>query len=577
MSTNTLTTLENVDREWWKEAVVYQIYPRSFSDTDGDGVGDLQGIVDKVDYIDSLGVDLVWLCPVYGSPNEDNGYDISDYHAIMDEFGDMADWERLLDELHDRDIRLIMDLVLNHTSSEHEWFQRSRRGEGEYADYYYWRDGRPATDADYDTDDGPADEVAPNNWDSIFGGPAWSYVEEREQWYLHLFDENQPDLNWRNPTVRQAMKDVVSWWLDRGIDGFRMDAVSHMSKTDGLPDGDPEGTPTGIEHFSHGPRLEEYLTELSADVLSDHDITTVAEMGHTLIEQAADYLDDEAIGLDMIFQFSHMGVDGGWDPETVGEWDLPEFKRIMSERQDALADRGWDALFLGNHDQPRIVSRFGDEAYHRESASLIGTFLLTMRGTPYVYQGEEIGMTNADFESLDEIDDPQTVGRVEQYIADGVADSYEELREVVNARSRDHARTPMQWSDEPGAGFTDGEPWLKCNADYTEINVAAQRDDPASVLNQYRRLIDLRQSTDVLVYGDYELLAPEDDQLYAYTRTLDDERALVVLNWSSEPATFEGSEIEVDDPTVLYGNYDDAPTEPTNVSLRPWEAVVYRL
>ena len=577
MSTNTLTTLEHIDREWWKEAVVYQIYPRSFNDTDGDGVGDLQGIVDKVDYIDSLGVDLVWLCPVYGSPNEDNGYDISDYHSIMDEFGDMADWERLLAELHDRDIRLIMDLVLNHTSSEHEWFQRSRRREGEYADYYYWRDGRPAEAADYDTDDGPADEVAPNNWESIFGGPAWSYVPEREQWYLHLFDENQPDLNWRNPTVRRAMKDVVSWWLDRGIDGFRMDAVSHMSKTDGLPDGDPDGTPTGIEHFSHGPRLEEYLTELSADVLSNHDITTVAEMGHTSIEQAASYLEDDAVGLDMIFQFSHMGVDGGWDPETVGEWDLTEFKRIMSERQDALADRGWDALFLGNHDQPRIVSRFGDEAAHRESASLIATFLLTMRGTPYIYQGEEIGMTNADFESLDEIDDPQTVGRVEQYIADGVADSYEELREVVNAQSRDHARTPMQWSDEAGTGFTDGEPWLKCNADYTEINVAAQRDDPASVLNQYRTLIDLRQSTDALVYGDYELLTPEDDQLYAYTRTLDDERVLVVLNWSSESATFEGSEIDAGDATVLYGNRDDPPTDPTGASLRPWEAVVYRL
>ncbi|WP_372480346.1 alpha-glucosidase [Halomicrobium sp. HM KBTZ05] len=577
MSTNTLTTLEHIDREWWKEAVVYQIYPRSFNDTDGDGVGDLQGIVDKVDYIDSLGVDLVWLCPVYGSPNEDNGYDISDYHSIMDEFGDMADWERLLAELHDRDIRLIMDLVLNHTSSEHEWFQRSRRREGEYADYYYWRDGRPAAEADYDTDDGPADEVAPNNWESIFGGPAWSYVPEREQWYLHLFDENQPDLNWRNPTVRRAMKDVVSWWLDRGIDGFRMDAVSHMSKTDGLPNGDPDGTPTGIEHFSHGPRLEEYLTELSADVLSNHDITTVAEMGHTSIEQAASYLEDDAVGLDMIFQFSHMGVDGGWDPETVGEWDLTEFKRIMSERQDALADRGWDALFLGNHDQPRIVSRFGDEAAHRESASLIATFLLTMRGTPYIYQGEEIGMTNADFESLDEIDDPQTVGRVEQYIADGVADSYEELREVVNAQSRDHARTPMQWSDEAGTGFTDGEPWLKCNADYTDINVAAQRDDPASVLNQYRTLIDLRQSTDALVYGDYELLTPEDDQLYAYTRTLDDERVLVVLNWSSESATFEGSEIEASDATVLYGNHDDPPTDPTGASLRPWEAVVYRL
>ena len=576
MTAHSLTTLDDSEREWWKEAVVYQIYPRSFADSDGDGVGDIQGIIDRVDYIDSLGVDLVWLCPVYDSPNEDNGYDIRDYQSILDEFGTMDDWERLLAELHDRDIRLIMDLVLNHTSSEHEWFQRSRQGDDEYADYFIWRDGRPADEADYHTDDGPTDEVAPNNWESIFGGPAWSYVEERDQWYLHLFDENQPDLNWRNPEVREAMKDVVSWWLDRGIDGFRMDAVSHMSKTDGLPDGDPEHSPTGIEHFSHGPHLEAYLSELSADVLSEYDITTVAEMGHTSIEQAADYLDDD-LGLDMIFQFSHMGVDGGWDPESVGEWDLTDFKQIMSDKQSALSDHGWDALFLGNHDQPRLVSRFGDEDHHQRSASLIATFLLTMRGTPYVYQGEEIGMTNATFESLDEIDDPQTIGRVEQSMADGEIDSFEEVRELVNAQSRDHARTPMQWADDDGAGFTDGEPWLKCNDDYHDINVAAQQDDPDSVLAQYRELIDLRHAEDVLVYGDYELLLPDDEQLYAYTRSLGDETALVVLNWSSDAATFESDTVDTGDADVLYANTETPPTDPTARDLEPWEAVVYRL
>jgi len=576
MTGQTLTTLDETEREWWKEAVVYQIYPKSFADSDGDGVGDLQGIIDRVDYIDDLGVDLVWLCPVYDSPQADNGYDISDYQSIYETYGDMADWERLLEELHDRDIRLIMDLVLNHTSSEHEWFQRSRRGEGEYADYYHWRDGRPAGEADYYTDDGPEDEVAPNNWESIFGGPAWSYDEAREQWYLHLFDEHQPDLNWRNADVREEMKDVVSWWLDRGIDGFRMDAVSHMSKTDGLPDGDPEHSPTGIEHFSHGPHLEAYLSELSADVLSEYDITTVAEMGHTSIEQAADYLDAD-LGLDMIFQFSHMGVDGGWDPDTVGEWDLTDFKRIMTERQDALAGRGWDALFLGNHDQPRLVSRFGDEANHRRSASLIATFLLTMRGTPYVYQGEEIGMTNADFRSLDEIDDPQTIGHVEQAINEGRIDAYEEIREVVNHQSRDHARTPMQWSDDDGVGFTDGDPWLKCNDDSTEINVAAQAEEPSSVLNQYRGLIDLRHEEDVLVYGDYELLVPDDEQVYAYTRTLGDEQVLVVLNWSSDPATFAGDGVDTTGADVLYANTETPPTDPTARDLEPWEAVVYRL
>jgi len=577
MTAHSLTTLDETEREWWKEAVVYQIYPRSFADSDGDGVGDIQGIIDNVDYIDSLGVDLIWLCPVYDSPNEDNGYDIRDYRSILDAFGTMDDWERLLAELHDRDIRLIMDLVLNHTSSEHEWFQRSRAGDDEYADYYIWRDGRPAAETDDDTDDGPADEVAPNNWESIFGGPAWSYVAERDQWYLHLFDEKQPDLNWRNPDVREAMKAEVEWWLDRGIDGFRMDAVSHMSKTDGLPDGDPDNSPTGIEHFSHGPRLTDYLEELAADVLSQHDITTVAEMGHTSIEEAAAYLDDEATGLDMIFQFSHMGVDGGWDADAVGEWDLTEFKRIMSEKQVALDDHGWDALFLGNHDQPRTVSRFGDEAYHRRSASLIGTFLLTMRGTPYVYQGEEIGMTNATFDSLDELDDPQTIGRVEQMIANDEADSFEDVRTLVNHQSRDHARTPMQWSDTDAAGFTDGDPWLTCNDDYTEINVAAQRDDPASVLNQYRELIDLRHAEDVLVYGDYDLLVSDDEQLYAYTRSLDDETVLVVLNWSSDPVTFEGDAIDTSAASVLYANTTQPPTDPSNAALRPYEAVVYRL
>ncbi|MFB6126210.1 MAG: alpha-glucosidase [Halolamina sp.] len=565
------------ERQWWKEAVVYQIYPRSFADSDGDGVGDIQGVIDRVDYVDSLGVDLVWLCPVYDSPNEDNGYDIRDYRAIMDEFGDMDDWERLLAELHDRDIRLIMDLVLNHTSSEHEWFQRSRREEGAYANYYYWREGCPAADADYETADGPTDEVAPNNWESIFGGPAWSYDDARGQWYLHLFDEHQPDLNWRNPAVRREMKAVVAWWLDRGIDGFRMDAVSHMSKPDGLPDGDPDAATTGLDHYSHGPRLSEYLAELSADVLSNHDITTVAEMGNTTTDQATDYLSDDDVALDMIFQFDHLSVDGGWDPESVGEWELTDLKEAVTERQAALEGCGWDALFLGNHDQPRLVSRFGDEAHHRRSASLIGAFLLTMRGTPYVYQGAEIGMTNADFESLDELDDPQTVGRVEQSLAEGTVDSYDDVRDLVNHHSRDHARTPMQWDADDGAGFTDGEPWLKLNREYTEVNVAAQEADPASVLNQYRRLVELRQRHDVFVYGSYDLLCPDDEQIYAYTRTLGEVTALVVLNWSAEAAAFDAEGVDVADPAVLYANTDDPPRNPAGRELRPYEAVVYRL
>jgi oligo-1,6-glucosidase len=567
VTSNVLTSLEDVEREWWKEAVVYQIYPRSFNDSDGDGVGDLPGIVEKVDYLDDLGVDLVWLCPVYASPNEDNGYDIRDYRAIMDAFGDMADWERLLAELHDRDIRLIMDLVLNHTSSEHEWFQRSRRREAGYEDYYIWRDG--------DGDD------PPNNWESIFGGSAWSYDDRRGQWYLHLFDENQPDLNWRNPRVREEMKDVVRWWLEKGIDGFRMDAVSHVSKTDGLPDGEPGSSPVGAEHYSHGPRLEEYLAELSADVLSGRDITTVAEMGHTSIEQAASYLHDDDLAVDMIFQFDHLGVDtgddNGWELEEFGEWDLTEFKRIVTEKQASLEAGGWDALFLGNHDQPRLLSRFGDEAYRERSASLVATFLLTMRGTPFVYQGEEIGMSNADFERLEDVDDPMTLGMVEEAFADGVVDSYEEIRGLVNYRSRDHGRTPMQWSDDPAAGFTDGDPWLMVNDDYPRVNVAAQRSADGSVWQQYRDLIDLRHEEETLVYGSYDLLLPDHEQLYAYTRTLGEETLLVVLNWSAEPATFESERVAPTAPAVLYANTRDPPTDPIGATLDPYEAVVYRI
>ncbi|MFB6152360.1 MAG: alpha-glucosidase [Haloarculaceae archaeon] len=570
MSTHVLTTDGGIDPEWWKEAVVYQIYPRSFYDSDGDGVGDLRGIERRVDYLDDLGVDVVWLCPVYESPNEDNGYDISDYRSIMDEFGDVDDWARLRDALHERDIRIIMDLVVNHTSDEHEWFQRSRRGEEPYDDYYIWREGDPAD--------------PPNNWESVFGGPAWSYDEEREAWYLHVFDEAQPDLNWRNPAVREEMVEMVRWWLDRGIDGFRMDAVTHISKTDGLPDGDEDERLVGGKHYSHGPRLREYLQQLHEEALVDYDVMNVAEMGMTTIEQAADYVGDDRTGLDMAFQFDHLSVDEGdevFDPENFGEWSLPELKEILSEKQEKVP---WDTLFFGNHDQPRAVSRYGDDGEHRrESATLLATFLLTMRGTPYVYQGEEIGMTNVDFESLDEFDDPMTVGHAEALVEKGLVDSVEEAMDVVNYRSRDNARTPMQWSDEANAGFTDGEPWIKVNDNYPEVNVEAARADPDSVWHYYRELIDLRHESDLLVYGDYDLLLPDHEQFYAYTRTLDDERALVVLNWSDEEAMFDagapadGPAVDTGDAAVAIANYDDPPTDPDGATFRPYEAAVYWL
>ncbi|SFR51349.1 glycoside hydrolase family 13 protein [Halorubrum sodomense] len=560
------------DRSWWKESVVYQIYPRSFNDSDGDGIGDLRGITQKADYLDELGIDVVWLCPVYDSPQEDNGYDIRDYRAIDPEFGTMADWEALRDALHDRDVRLVMDLVVNHTSAEHEWFQRSRREEAGYEDYYHWVEGSP--------------DEPPNNWESFFGGSAWSYDETRGAWYLHLFHGNQPDLNWRNPRVRESVTELIRWWLDKDVDGFRMDALNPLSKPAGYPDGDPDGDVVGEEQFFNGPRLEEYLSEI-VETTSGRDAMTVAEMSHTDVDTAASYLGDDGVGLGMLFQSAHMEVDAGpdgiWDPSGPGEFDLPTFKRVMDRCQEGLRGRGWNAVFLGNHDQPRIVSRFGDDGeYRRESATLLATFLLTLSGTPYVYQGDEIGMTNAAFESLDEIDDVETIGAVEALTRRDGVDSFADVAHLVNYWSRDHARTPMQWSDEAHAGFTDGDPWFPVNDNYGEINVEKERSREDSVWHYYRRLIELRHDTDALVYGEYDLLLPDHPSVYAYTRTLGGERLLVVLNWSDAAATFEPEAIEPEaiepaDVETLAGNYDESPTDPMSSAFRPYEAAVYQI
>ncbi|WP_254532974.1 glycoside hydrolase family 13 protein [Natrinema gelatinilyticum] len=561
------------DRQWWKEAIVYQIYPRSFNDSDGDGVGDLPGITEKVEYLDDLGVDVIWLCPVYESPNADNGYDISDYRSIAAEYGTMADWENLLSELHTRDMRLLMDLVVNHTSDEHEWFQRSRRREDGYSNYYYWRDGSVDEDGE---------PIPPNNWESFMGGSAWTYDDLRNQWYLHLFDEKQPDLNWRNPDVRDEIASLVEWWLEKGIDGFRIDAINYISKPNGLPDGTTDRETKGTELFSHGPRIHEYLRELYERTFSNYDVMTVAEMNDTTVEMADDYLGEDGDGMNMIFHFEHMNIDissrGRFDRQGWGEWSLPEFKEIMSRWQTKLEGDAWNAQYLGNHDQPRIVSRFGDDdAYRVESATLLATFLLTSRGTPFIYQGEEIGMTNENFQRLETLDDPMSIGAIEGLIATGQADSYEELRDLVNYVSRDHARTPMQWSDTAKAGFTTADPWFPLNENYPNINVEAARADDESIWHHYRRLIDLRHDEDVLVYGEYELLLPDDEQLYTYTRTLDDKEVLVVLNWSDETATVDLEDIDTGVKTVLLSNYDDSPVDLSGQEFQPYEAIIYRL
>jgi glycosidase len=583
------------EREWWKEAVVYQVYPRSFNDTDGDGVGDLPGIVERLDYLDDLGVDVVWLCPVYESPNVDNGYDVADYHAILDTFGTMADWEQLLDGLHDRGMKLIMDLVVNHTSDEHEWFVKSRAGDPDYDDYYWWREGEPVPETAYD--EGlydPADyglprearERPPNDWESFFGGPAWTYDDERGEWYLHLFDRKQPDLNWESPQVRTEVFEMMERWFEKGIDGFRMDVINLISKPDGLPDGaDGDAIVRGADQFVNGPRVHEYVRAIHDEAVPD-DAMTVGEMVELSVDEAAAFLGDDGDGMSMAFNFDHMRLDFG--PEggrwSQGDWSVRELKETISRWQTGLDGRGWNSLYLNNHDEPRMVSRFGDESYRRASATLLATLLYTLQGTPYLYQGEEIGMTNYPFTSLEEIRDVDTLKNVEALEREGRFTSDDDLLELVRYRSRDNARTPMQWSAEENAGFTDGEPWIGVNPNHEEINVEAARADDESVWHYYRDLIDLRHEEDVLVYGSYELLLPEHEQLWVFTRTLRDdagevgERTLTVLNVGNEETAFDPPESVAGDATeLLIANY---PVEPTTVgreTLRPWEARVYRL
>lgn len=543
---------------WWKEAVFYQIYPRSFNDSDGDGVGDIPGIVEKIEYIDELGVDAVWLNPVYESPQVDYGYDVSDYRSVHDEYGTMGDLEGLLEELHGRDIRLVMDLVVNHTSDEHDWFAKSRERDKKYSDYYVWREGK---------DGGP-----PNNWESAFGGSAWTYDEKREQYYLSLFHESQPDLNWRNPDVRDDVVEMVGWWLEKGVDGFRMDVINLLSKPEGLPDGDPERDWVGSEHFANGPMIHEYLTELCERAFEPHDAFTVGETPEITPEDAEEYSQD---GLDMVIPFEHMELDHGDDVDWfVTDVDLLELKDVFSRWQEADC---WTSLYWNNHDQPRAVSRFGDdEGYRVESAKMLATLVFTLRGTPFVYQGEEIGLTNTEFESLDEMRDTGTIERAETAMEELGIEEFDSVSEIVNRWARDNARTPMRWTDGEGAGFTDAgvEPWIKINTNHEGINVEEARRDEDSVWGYYRELVEMRKENPVFVHGDYEVVDEEHPEVYAYERSLEDDRALVVLNFFDGEATFtESARYDTDEPLV--GNYDVDGSSDEN--LRPYEARVYRV
>ncbi|HZL90885.1 MAG TPA: alpha-glucosidase [Pirellulaceae bacterium] len=561
-------------RRWWKECVVYQIYPRSFLDTNGDGIGDLRGIIAKLDYLKTLGVDVVWLSPIYQSPGDDNGYDISDYRQIGAEFGTMEDFDELLAEMHRRGLRLLMDLVVNHTSDEHPWFVESRKSrDNPYRDYYIWRTGKQGRE--------------PNNWSSCFGGSAWEFDSATDEYYLHLFSRKQPDLNWENPRVRAEIHELMTWWLDKGIDGFRLDVINMISKVPGLPDAPVTGDGPyqwGGQYFLHGPRLTEFLREMKEKVLCKYDVFTVGETPGVTTEHAVAITDEEAGFLNMLFQFEHVDLApreviaqfGKWN---VGRWELLELKRIMTRWHADLSGKGWNSFYLSNHDQPRSVSRFGDDGKYRvESAKMLATFLHLLHGTPYVYQGEEIGMTNVAFESIDDYRDIETHNFYREWVIERGEDS-RTIMAAIHAKGRDNARTPMQWTAGPHAGFTTDTPWLKVNPNYRVINVKASLADPDSIFHYYRRLIELRRTNLIVTYGSYEPLMDAHEQVFAFLRKLNDERWLVILNFTGDAPVFAlPSTVEYSAWQTIISNYPArADEDPRMLTLRPYEARVYRL
>ncbi|WP_433943138.1 glycoside hydrolase family 13 protein [Paenibacillus sp. SN-8-1] len=558
--------------KWWKESVVYQIYPISFKDSNGDGIGDLRGITSKLDYLKDLGVDMIWLCPIYKSPNHDNGYDISDYCDIQQQFGTLEDFDRLLREVHARGMKLMMDLVLNHTSDEHPWFVESRSSEDNpKRDYYIWRkgkDGRP-----------------PNNWESYFSGSVWEHDSTTDSYYLHLYAKQQPDLNWDNPAVVDELHNMIQWWLKKGVDGFRFDAIAHIVKAQGLPDAEnPNHLPTvrAYQLFSNLDKVHTLLQNLHDKVLYYYDIMTVGETSGLGPHQALDYVGDTRRELNMVFQFEHMYLDatspgsGKWE---IKPWNLLELKKVMSEWQTVLHNQGWNANYLGNHDQPRPVSRFGNDLHYRvPSAKMLATFLLTLEGTPYIFQGEEIGMTNPSFNSIEDYRDVETLNFYHERREQGVPE--EEVMKAIRKKSRDNARTPMQWDNTEHAGFTaSGQPWIKVNSNYMEVNVAAAQKDPDSIYNYYKALIALRKEHKVMVYGEYKLLCPLETEIYAYTRTCEEDKLLVILNFFDQQPTFEWPEdLNLDGAELLISNYKPVPEENVQkLQLRPYEARVYLL
>lgn len=552
-----------MEKKWWKESVVYQIYPKSFKDSNGDGIGDIKGIIEKLDYLKELGVNVLWISPMLESPQDDNGYDISDYRRIYEDYGTMEDYEEMLSEAHKRDIKVLMDLVVNHTSDEHNWFIESRKSkDNPYRDYYIWKD--------------PVNGKEPNNWGGVFGGSAWEYDEKTQMYYLHLFSKKQPDLNWENEKVRREVYDMMTFWCEKGIDGFRMDVISMISKNQAFPDGEVKNGLYGDfnPYCVHGPRIHEFLQEMNKEVLSRYDIMTVGETSGVTIEEAQKYAGEDRNELNMVFQFEHVEDaccdHGKW---TTAKFNFRDFKKTMIKWQEELQGKAWNSLFLGNHDQPRSVSRFGNDnpAYRETSAKMLATCLHMMQGTPYVYQGEELGMTNVYFDKLEDYRDIESINFFTELTEAGIM-TPEYMMKCLMLRSRDNARTPMQWNDSAQGGFTSGKPWIRINSNYKEINAAQQLGDPASVFHYYQKLIRLRKEKDIIVYGDFEALCRDDDKIFAYTRKLDQKKLLTVCNFSDQDAEMEIPE-EFAGAQCLITNLGRTVFD-RNFVLRPYEAFV---
>ncbi len=556
-------------KDWWKKSVVYQIYPRSFCDTNGDGIGDLPGITKKLPYLKELGVDVLWLCPIYQSPNDDNGYDISDYEAILPEFGTMEDFDELLEEAHRRGLKIVMDLVVNHSSDEHPWFVESRSSrDNDKRDFYIWRDGK--------------DGREPNNWGACFGGSAWQYDAETDQYYLHLFSVKQPDLNWKNPALRQSVYDMMTWWCEKGIDGFRMDTINLISKPDGLPD--VAAGPDGYGFFgtacANGPHVQEYLREMNQKVLSRYDLMTVGECAMSSVEQAAQYASLKGDELNMVFQSEVMDLDVAedntkWSDKKI---KLTDLKRVMSKWQVGLHGRAWNSLFFNNHDNSRFLSRMGmdKEPYRETAAKMLATCLHMMQGTPYVYQGEELGMTDYPFTSPEEFRDIESVNAYKDYVEKGIYTS-EEIFRLLNLKSRDNARTPMQWDDSENAGFTTGTPWINVNPNYKRINAKEQMGREDSVFHYYQKLISLRKTHPVIIEGDYRLLMPDSEEIFSYVRTYGDTKLLTACNFTDREISFDLPVDFADEKgRILISNYDRE-TLPDSPTLSPYEAFVYEI